>query len=135
MQLAIITGIVVFIVAILLGIKLENVKENIILSISMVIFSVIYVLILSNIELDFGLASNIIGVNIISVCIILGILKILIRARIKAINIFLVIFNVISYINIVVCIVTPELSNMIVLTISLGIISFIISLFCPEEWY
>lgn len=135
MQLAIITGIVVFIVAILLGIKLENVKENIILSISMVIFSVIYVLILSNIELDFGLASNIIGVNIILVCIILGILKILIRARIKAINIFLVIFNVISYINIVVCIVTPELSNMIVLTISLGIISFIISLFCPEEWY
>ena len=124
-----------FIVAILLGIKLENVKENIILSISMVIFSVIYVLILSNIELDFSLASNIIGVNIISVCIILGILKILIRARIKAINIFLVIFNVISYINIVVCIVTPELSNMIVLTISLGIISFIISLFCPEEWY
>ena len=135
MQLAIITGIVVFIVAILLGIKLENVKENIILSISMVIFSVIYVLILSNIELDFSLASNIIGVNIISVCIILGILKILIRARIKAINIFLVIFNVISYINIVVCIVTPELSNMIVLTISLGIISFTISLFCPEEWY
>lgn len=135
MQLAIITGIVVFIVAILLGIKLENVKKNIILSISMVIFSVIYVLILSNIELDFSLASNIIGVNIISVCIILGILKILIRARIKAINIFLVIFNVISYINIVVCIVTPELSNMIVLTISLGIISFIISLFCPEEWY
>lgn len=135
MQLAIITGIVVFIVAILLGIKLENVKENIILSISMVIFSAIYVLILSNIELDFSLASNIIGVNIISVCIILGILKILIRARIKAINIFLVIFNVISYINIVVCIVTPELSNMIVLTISLGIISFIISLFCPEEWY
>lgn len=135
MQLAIITGIVVFIVAILLGIKLENVKENIILSISMVIFSVIYVLILSNIELDFSLASNIIGVNIILVCIILGILKILIRARIKAINIFLVIFNVISYINIVVCIVTPELSNMIVLIISLGIISFIISLFCPEEWY
>ena len=135
MQLAIITGIVVFIVAILLGIKLENVKENIILSISMVIFSVIYVLILSNIELDFSLASNIIGVNIISVCIILGILKFLIRARIKAINLFLVIFILISYINIVVCIVTPELSNMIVLTISLGIISFIISLFCPEEWY
>lgn len=135
MQLAIITGIIVFIVAILLGIKLENDKENIILSIFMVIFSVIYVLILSNIELDFSLATNIIGVNSILVFIILGILRIVIKTRIKAINIFLIIFNVISYINIVVCIITPELSNMIVLAISFGILSFILSLFCPEEWY
>ena len=135
MQLAIITGIVVFIVAILLGIKLENIKENIILSISMIIFSVIYVLILSNIELDFELSANIIGVNSILVFIILGILRIVIKTRIKAINIFLVIFNVINYINIVVCVLTSELSKMVALTISFGIVSFIISLFCPEEWY
>lgn len=135
MQLAIITGIVVFIVAILLGIKLENIKENIILSISMIIFSVIYVLILSNIELDFELSADIIGVNSILVFIILGILRIVIKTRIKAINIFLVIFNVINYINIVVCVLTSELSKMVALTISFGIVSFIISLFCPEEWY
>lgn len=135
MQLAIITGIVVFIVTILLGIKLENIKENIILSISMIIFSVIYVLILSNIELDFELSANIIGVNSILVFIILGILRIIIKTRIKAINIFLVIFNVINYINIVVCVLTSELSKMVAVTISFGIVSFIISLFCPEEWY
>ena len=135
MQLAIITGIVVFIVTILLGIKLENIKENIILSISMIIFSVIYVLILSNIELDFELSADIIGVNSILVFIILGILRIVIKTRIKAINIFLVIFNVINYINIVVCVLTSELSKMVALTISFGIVSFIISLFCPEEWY
>ena len=135
MQLAITTGIVVFIVAILLGIKLENIKENIILSISMIIFSVIYVWILSNIELDFELSANIIGVNSILVFIILGILRIVIKTRIKAINIFLVIFNVINYINIVVCVLTSELSKMVAVTISFGIVSFIISLFCPEEWY
>ena len=135
MQLAIITGIVVFIVAILLGIKLENIKENIILSISMIIFSVIYVLILSNIELDFELSADIIGVNSILVFIILGILRIVIKTRIKAINIFLVIFNVINYINIVVCVLTSELSKMVAVTISFGIVSFIISLFCPEESY
>lgn len=135
MQLAITTGIVVFIVAILLGIKLENIKENIILSISMIIFSVIYVRILSNIELDFELSANIIGVNSILVFIILGILRIVIKTRIKAINIFLVIFNVINYINIVVCVLTSELSKMVAVTISFGIVSFIISLFCPEEWY
>lgn len=135
MQLAITTGIVVFIVAILLGIKLENIKENIILSISMIIFSVIYVRILSNIELDFELSANIIGVNSILVFIILGILRIVIKTRIKAINIFLVIFNVINYINIVVCVLTFELSKMVAVTISFGIVSFIISLFCPEEWY
>ena len=135
MQLAITTGIVVFIVAILLGIKLENIKENIILSISMIIFSVIYVRILSNIELDFELSANIIGVNSILVFIILGILRIVIKTRIKAINMFLVIFNVINYINIVVCVLTSELSKMVAVTISFGIVSFIISLFCPEEWY
>lgn len=135
MQLAITTGIVVFIVAILLGIKLENIKENIILSISMIIFSVIYVRILSNIELDFELSANIIGVNSILVFIILGILRIVIKTRIKAINIFLVIFNVINYINIVVCVLTSELSKMVAVPISFGIVSFIISLFCPEEWY
>ena len=135
MQLAIITGIVVFIVAILLGIKLENIKENIILSISMIIFSVIYVLILSNIELDFELSADIIGVNSILVFIILGILRIVIKTRIKAINIFLVIFNVINYINIVVCVLTSELSKIVAVTISFGIVSFIISLFCPEESY
>ena len=101
----------------------------------MIIFSVIYVRILSNIELDFELSANIIGVNSILVFIILGILRIVIKTRIKAINIFLVIFNVINYINIVVCVLTSELSKMVAVTISFGIVSFIISLFCPEEWY
>lgn len=135
MQLAIITVIIISIVTNLLGIKLRDTKQRRVLSLSLIISGTIYSIILNNMELSILKLYDIIIINVIILVIISIVLKIAIKSRIKAINMFIIISNVVIYTIIVAFVLTPEVKLINPAVITTGIFYFISSLVIPEEWY
>ena len=135
MQLAIITVIIISIVTNLLGAKLEDTKQRRVLSLSLIILETIYSIILNNMELSILKLYDIMIINVIILAIISIVLKITMKPRIKAINMFLIIFNVVMYTIIVAFVLTLEVKLINKAVITTGIFYFILSLVIPEEWY
>ena len=135
MQLAIITVIIISIVTNLLGVKLRDTKQRRILSLSLIISGAIYSIILNNMELSILKLYDIIIINVIILAIISIVLKITMKPRIKAINMFIIISNVVIYTIIVAFVLTPEVKLINPAVITTGIFYFISSLVIPEEWY
>ena len=135
MQLAIITVIIISIVTNLLGVKLEDTKQRRVLSLSLIILGTIYSIILNNMELSILKLYDIIIINVIILVIISIVLKITMKPRIKAINMFIIISNVVIYTIIVAFVLTPEVKLINPAVITTGIFYFISSLVIPEEWY
>lgn len=135
MQLAIITVIIISIVTNLLGVKLRDKKQRRILLLSLIILGTIYSIILNNMELSILKLYDIMIINVIILAIISIVLKITMKPRIKAINMFIIISNVVIYTIIVAFVLTPEVKLINPAVITTGIFYFISSLVIPEEWY
>lgn len=135
MKLTIITVIIISIVTNLLGVKLEDTKQRRVLSLSLIILGTIYSIILNNMELSILKLHDIMIINVIILAIISIVLKITVKPRIKAIKMFLMIFNVVMYTIIVAFVLTPEVKLINPAVITTGIFCFILSFVIPEEWY